>query len=179
MRDASFHKPGGEIELAETFTDGKARNRHAAKRIEKIQGGGAYGRRAVSTARRVLQSVARPKAWMGAEPRIWGDEVTLAVAHESGFEHTRNSDELSPMFAAISGFLSRLGMTVSVAAIGFSAEISFKPFMGGAEWDPGDVAPWRVQVGQRQFGVSRYPKRTHRATKWHVYYHHDNRIDQT
>jgi hypothetical protein len=93
----------------------------------------------------------KPKVWMGAEPRIWGDEVTLAVARESLFEHSRNSNDLSSVFAAISGFLSNMGITVSVGALGFSAENSAKPFMGGAEWDPGDVAPCRVQVGQRQF----------------------------
>ena len=40
-------KLGGEVEVDETFIGGKARNMHAAKREEKIQGRGAEGKEIV------------------------------------------------------------------------------------------------------------------------------------
>lgn len=47
MRTGSFRKLNGPVESDETFIGGLAKNMHAAKRAEKIQGRGAYGKTAV------------------------------------------------------------------------------------------------------------------------------------
>jgi transposase-like protein len=44
MQTGTFHKLSGEVEVDETFIDGKARNMHADKRAEKIHGRGACGK---------------------------------------------------------------------------------------------------------------------------------------
>jgi transposase-like protein len=47
MQSQSFNKLGGEVEVDETFIGGKARNMHAAKRAEKIQGRGGNSKEIV------------------------------------------------------------------------------------------------------------------------------------
>ncbi len=47
MRVGSFEKPGGHVEIDETFIDGKTRNMHRADRARKIHGTGGRGKVAV------------------------------------------------------------------------------------------------------------------------------------
>jgi hypothetical protein len=44
MQTGTFHKLKGEVEVDETFIGGKARNMHAGKRAEPIQGRGTTGK---------------------------------------------------------------------------------------------------------------------------------------
>lgn len=47
MQETGFNKLGGEVEIDETFIGAKARNMHASKRAEKIQGRGPDGKEIV------------------------------------------------------------------------------------------------------------------------------------
>jgi len=87
------------------------------------------------------------KLWLGDDPRMIGTEVTFITSIELGSTDDKSLQILAGKLCATL-FIAGIGCSFGVADIRHLAK---KPAGGwSGAWDPQDIAPFRIQVGQRQ-----------------------------